>query len=212
MSADILAEYSSTVAFIVTSAGLAALIWKGISWLNTQQNRKADERIKIEDEKAKVVKADIDSRAKDLKRDQEETASDVKRDVEAKAAIIKEEIAATARVLQKQTEIMNTDLKNAIREVDEKVMRMLADLSKRADMTNGNVRMIRTEIADVQQDVQSLWELVEDTDETAVTHRKDRTMSAAVNRRRKIQQRDRRKKRLQIQSDSDEQEDQKHSY
>lgn len=209
---DFLAEWGNIITFLIGLAALGGFIWRAIQWMNQQQNIKEATRLKIEEEKAKVIKQEIEERARDLKRDQADTAEDVKRDVEAKAAVIKEEIAATARVLKEHTERMNEQVRLAIKEVDEKVMRMLSDLSKRADMTNGNVKMIRSEIADVQDDVQSLWELVENTGASLSSTRGHRTLSDTVLHRRQQQGRTGRRKRTQIQNDSDEQDDTKHNY
>lgn len=209
---DVFGQWGIIIAFFIGLTGLGTFVWNMVKGYKKRQDEREENMAKIEEAKAAVIKKDIEIRAGEIKKDAEETAKGVKEAVENRASIIKLEIEATARSLREHNQLMITEVLNKIRDVDDKVMKMLQDLSTRADLTNGNVKAIRTEIADVRGDVQDLWALVEDTDDTAVTRRKDRTMSNAVARRRKAQRLARRAKASEIETDSQDQEITKHSY
>ena len=78
---------------------------------------------------------------------------------EATALKLEETTESIRKETKEFTTGANTDLKHLIESIDEKVTMMLADLRKRVDLTNGNVAMIRTEIADLQEDIQSLYDI-----------------------------------------------------
>lgn len=209
---DFISEYGNILFFIIGLAGLAGFIWRAFQWLNQQQQIKEDKRLAIEEEKAKIVKDDIDKRAIKLKEDTEEVADDVKKEVEMRAEVIKREIEGTARNLRDYTEQVSKELIKKLSDVDEKFARLIEDLSKRADMTNGNVKMIRNEIADVQDDVQSLWEVIEDNNTGSSSKQRRQQLKPKIVKRRGIQARESRAKRSQIETDSQDQEMIKHRY
>lgn len=67
----------------------------------------------------------------------------------------------TAKEVRMYSDKINNEMMVKVTEVDRKVMEMLDDLKHRADLTNGNVQIIRTEIADLQEDLQDLYDEME---------------------------------------------------
>ena len=167
-----------------------------------------------------LVKADMERRAETLKHDTESLAQTIKTTAEDKAAIVKEEIAMTARLLKEshQTSIAQVldrikEVDLQIKEVDSKQMRMLGDLSKRADMTNGNVASIRQDTADLSQDIEELFTLMEEAETTALGGGKpNRDIQLAVSRRKRSKNLTRRTKRKEIEHNSQTQADVKDQY
>lgn len=200
--ADFFNDYGIIIAFFLGLGGLATFIWNIIKGYSKRQEEQDIARQKIEDQKALVIKKDIDQRAEQLRHDAIEQASDVKTEVENRARIIKEEIELTAKNLREHNIAMHDMLKVAIREVDEKVMKMLKDLSERAALTNGNVEKIRNEVQDVKEDLQDLWDRFDDTDTVIGTNEK---MKDQLIRKRREQEFNRRRKRKEIKETSEEQ-------
>lgn len=192
---DFFADYGVIVAFFIGLAGLGTFLWNIVKGYNKQQNDKEERRQKEEDAKAAVIKKDIEARAEAIKTDAERTALDVKKEVENRAVLIKQEIEMTSRILKEHTELMNTGLKAAIKEVDDKVMKMLSDLGERASLTNGNVGKIRTEILELKRDLQDLWDRMDDTDAVLGTNEK---MQDQPVRKKRQQEFDRRRKQREI--------------
>ena len=130
---------------------------------------------------------------------------------EKKALAIKEKAEHTAAELKITTDDIrqetkeftisaNLDLKHLIESVDSKVAVMLTDLRKRADLTNGNVAMIRTDIADLQEDLS----LIQDALPAAVAATGGGSASVADydrNETKRLRDRKRRDRRRQIEAD-----------
>lgn len=197
------------VTVILGLVGLGTFIWNTIKGYNKRQDEK--ERARKEDElkKEQIIKKDLELRGEQIRKDAIDTAADVKREVEGRAVVIKSEIEQTARNLREHNTAMNEMLKIAIQEVDEKVMKMLQDLSKRADMTNGNVGKIRNEVQDVKEDVQDLWDRLEDADKVLGINEKSANQLA---RRKREQEFNRRRKRREISETEKEQGEQNKEY
>jgi hypothetical protein len=208
--ADFFTDYGTIVAFFIGLGGLGTFIWNMVKGYNKRQDEKEIDRQKAEDAKAVVLKKDIEDRANRIKADAEDQAEGVKKEVEGRAVLIKAEIATTAELLKHHNQLLIDNVLVKIREVDEKVMKMLSDLTTRADMTNGNVKNIRSEIADVQDDVQSLWNFLEDLNPPKAG-REPELPKLTIGRRRE-QQVASRKKRESIRSDSENQEEAKSHY
>lgn len=116
---------------------------------------------------------------------------------EKKAIRVKAEAKETADALQKVLEDTASDVKEytdkrnnemlvKISEVDKKVMEMLSDLTVRANLTNGNVALIRTEISDLQDDILT----IQDTMPCDGNEVKSTDMRRLRDRRRKNKRRD----------------------
>jgi hypothetical protein len=209
-NADIFGQWGIIIAFFIGLTGLGTFVWNMVKGYKKRQDEREEMLMKAEEAKAAVIKKDIEMRAAEIKHDAEQTARDVKEAVEQRAQVIKMEIEATARTLREHNQLMNTQVSKQITDVDEKVMKMLGELSERADMTNGNVKLIRNEIQQVNEDIEDIWNLLEDTDETAVTH--ERTRDIPNSRRRASQQQmlRRRRKRESISDLAEKQEHREH--
>lgn len=156
---------------------ITPFILLGINWYNTKQNKiKEEKRKEYEIEKAEKLKQDDEKKARDLKEMTEKIAADVKGRVEAtkestlQSAVelkratekIAEELKqSTANILMTSktyTESTNKEIIARIGIIDNRVMTMLSDLRKRAELTNGNVATLRTDIADLQEQIEELFE------------------------------------------------------
>jgi len=137
----------------------------------------------------------MEKRAEALRRDTENLATNIKTTAEDKAAIIKTEISSMA----KQNALLIDNVLEKIKDVDTKVMRMLNDLSTRADLTNGAVKSIRLEIAQTNEDVNSLFDLIEQRDGD---DKNEDYATSRTRRRKRLQELRRRKKRQSIEEDS----------
>lgn len=140
---------------IITIVALVGgMLFGAVRWLSGQAEKKA-ERVKEIAEKT----------AADLKQLTEGIARDTR--------IYTDNHDKTAR---EYYDIRNTEMLMKVSEVDKKVMEMLSDLRKRADLTNGNVSSIRTDIADLQEDIQMIFdekeEAIGDGDAQIVKSRK----------------------------------------
>ena len=197
------------VTVILGLVGLGTFVWNTIKGYNKRQDEKERARKEDEAKKEEIIKRDLELRGEQIRKDAIDTAADVKREVEGRAVVIKSEIEQTARNLREHNTAMNEMLKIAIQEVDEKVMKMLQDLSKRADMTNGNVGKIRNEVQDVKEDVQDLWDRLEDADKVLGINEKSANQMA---RRKREQEFNRRRKRREISETEKEQGEQNKEY
>lgn len=106
-----------------------------------------------------------------------------KKEQEKKAAEMKLVEDAKAQAVKQYSEAQNKEVVRLIGEVNSQMTEMIDDLRKRADMTNGNVAAIRTDIADLQEDVLDLFENTDEDD----TKEKKRAERERRERRRKIE-------------------------
>lgn len=199
---DPFAGLATPITVILGLAGLGGFIWNMIKGYNKRQTEIANDR-KIEDEKKEaIIKKDLEIRGEQIRKDAIEQAAGVKKEVESTARTIKSDLETTASNLREHNSAMNDLLKTAIREVDDKVMKMLKDLSDRANLTNGNVGLIRNEVQDVKEDVQDLWDRLDDTDNVLGVESKTPDQKA---RRKREQDFNRRRKRREIQQTAEDQ-------
>lgn len=196
------ADWGVIVAFFIGLGGLGTFIWNVVKGYNKRQDEKERARQASEAAKEAIIKKDLEVRGEQIRRDAIEQAADVKKEVENRATVIKAEIELTARNLREHNVAMHDLLKAAIREVDDKVMKMLRDLSERADLTNGNVGLIRNEVQDVKEDVQDLWDRLEDTDSVLGVASKSPDQQA---RKKREQEFNRRRKRREIKETEEDQ-------
>jgi polyhydroxyalkanoate synthesis regulator phasin len=86
----------------------------------------------------------------------EKKANKVKEEIESAAKIVKDETTKHVTDLKAYSDNSAKNLEQKIAEVDRKVIEMLDDLRKRADFTNGAVSSIRTDIADLQDEMERM--------------------------------------------------------
>jgi uncharacterized phage infection (PIP) family protein YhgE len=135
----------STIATTVVLVG--GLIFGAIRWLNAQSDKKVAKAKQEAETTATELKGLTAHVAEQIKGEAEETARDLK--------ALTERIASEMKVT---SEAVNKEIMGKIEQVDKRVMEMLSDLRRRADLTNGNVATIRTEIQDLNDDLQELYE------------------------------------------------------
>lgn len=202
MAESFFADWGVILAFFIGLAGLGTFLWNIVKGYNKRQDEKEKRRQEEEARKEAIIKKDLEIRGEQIRSDAIATAANVKREVESTATIIKSELETTARNLREHNTVMNDMLKVAIRDVDDKVMRMLKDLSERADLTNGNVGLIRNEVLDVKEDVQALWDRLDDTDNALGV---DQKVIDQQSRRKRQQEFNSRRKRREIKQTAEDQ-------
>jgi hypothetical protein len=190
MSADVLGGSGAIITYLGGIAILGGYMWQLLKGVNSRNEKKADE----------------------LRKTTEENASGLKKATEDIATQIKKEADAREIIVRSYTDKTIDVLKSQINEVDNKVMTMLKDLADRSDLVNGNIKNIRDDIMDVQQDVIELYS-ADDIEYEARDNGRDvqvdkgygrDPMSARKNK--KLLEIARRKKRREIQEDSTNQE------
>lgn len=115
---------------------VAGLVLGAVKWLESKSEKK---RLKTEQETkaaAAELKAEIDRSAEQVRTDHLAHLAELKANGESTKIILETKIEA----------------------VDAKVREMLDDLQRRADFTNEAVSSIRTDIADLQDDLETLSE------------------------------------------------------
>ena len=233
MPVDFIAEYGPTVFVVLALTGLGSVIWKVYIGIKNQANDKEKARQddvikkkKEDEEKAVQIKKEIESRAVELSKETLRTAAEVKREVEDKADRIKAEIAETAKILKEHTDDvaaeikinfdkMNIELKGEIKSVHDQLMKVLEDLRVKQDMTNGSVKLIREEIAQVNNDVEDLWDIQEDNEKKLAATEDHRALgqeTQSVSRRRRRRKAKRKQKQQSISDHSKEDHERKENY
>ena len=184
-------ELIATIMTVVLSVGsIGALIWQ----LGRGINKRADI-------KAEQLKIQTDSIATDVKNQNLLRASEIKETTNIVLEKIKSESTEREMKLRdylvkladdyRQTNAKHisevesnvgqkqTDLEGRINEVNVKMTSVLEALGKRTDMINGNIASIRTDIADLQEDLSQ----VIDKDESPQTSRERAKMQRLKRRR-----------------------------
>jgi hypothetical protein len=149
---------------------LTPFILLGINYWNSQQIKKKEMQRKHDEE----------GNARELKEANERIAVEVKNRAERIAEDLKNSTSNILMTSKTYTENTNKEIIQRIEAIDRKVMEMLNDLRKRADLTNGNVATLRTDIADLQEQME---ELFEDRNKSA----DERKMSEQIREKRKKQ-------------------------
>lgn len=133
---------------------LAALIvgsaYKGITWLNQQNKKREEDRSK-----------QIEERAKKLREETEERARQLQQAVDRSAEIMKNTIDQRDKDFKELYFKEHAKLKESVTTLGNDVRGMFIDLSRRADLTNGNVAHIRNDMSDLAADIQELFEKVD---------------------------------------------------
>ena len=137
---------------------IGGLILGAVKWLESKSEKKA---IKAKEE-ALIVAAELKKVAEDTARSVSDealkTAADLKHLTETIAKDTRIYADAQNKEAREYYDKKNDEMLLKIAEIDKKVMEMLSDLRKRADLTNGNVSSIRTDIADLQEDIHMIFD------------------------------------------------------
>lgn len=62
----------------------------------------------------------------------------------------------TAREVRSYSDTLTGEITSKINDIDKRLVDMVKTLQRRADLTNGNVQIIRTEIADLEEDLDTI--------------------------------------------------------
>lgn len=187
-----------------------------------QKEKDSAQRL-IDDAASEALRREVQTSAELLRKDTEMIATGVKHDIETRFSLTEKQIdnvnANTKEYIKALIEGVYDRIKttnDSIGDVDDKATRMLSDLTKRADLTNGNVAAIRTEIQNNTEQVQDIWNRLEqeaEEDEIPATIPvKKRRLSDKYTQRRRTQLQSNKTKREDIQRDSESQEQVKHNY
>ena len=177
-----LADITPVVTIVALVGGM---LFGAVRWLSGQAEKKADRVREVAEKTAQNVSDQAIKTAADLKKLTEDIARDNK--------IYSDGISRDARAYYDQK---NSDMLVKIGEVDRKVMEMLSDLRKRADLTNGNVSSIRTDIADLQEDIQMIFD-----EKAEALQDDDPSSKMIIQTRKREQEKRRRNKRRAIEKD-----------
>lgn len=158
--ADVFNLTYQIVSIAVSVGTMGVLIFQMGKWIN-----------KRADDKALTLKKSTEDIAVNIKRNMEERAVELNKTAKDVATLIKAEADERDRKLRDYTEHgfaenkqMISDLGSKLSALDQKVteridkldtklMAMIDNLTKRSDMVNGNIANIRTDIADLQEDL-----------------------------------------------------------
>lgn len=130
---------------------------------------------------ARWLEQKADRKAERVKEIAEKTALDLK--------TIAEKTVSDTRIY---SEKRYDELTQKVGSIDIKVVELLSDLRKRADLTNGNVALIRTEIADLQDDIAMIQDILPTNADTV----KQSDMKKLRDRKRRNRRRDIEKDRV----------------
>jgi uncharacterized phage infection (PIP) family protein YhgE len=187
---DILAQLSTIMTIVLVLGGA---IFGGIRWLNQQG-----------DKKVAKAKEEADKTANELKELTEHVAIQIKTEAEETARDVKDLTERIAKEMKTSSDLVNKELVSKIEQVDKRVTEMLGDLRKRADLTNGNVATIRTEIQDLNDDLQELYDRVPESPLIAAEDGNGAALQARL-KRTKEREKKQRLKRRKIEADRVEQ-------
>jgi hypothetical protein len=150
------------------------------------------------------IKIESDKNAANLKEVTADIANDIRDEAQKTAAALKISTDEKERILREYTDKTLSALTLKIDTIDTKVMTMLQDLADRSDLVNGNVRNIRNDIIQVQEDIADLYTANDARDDVEQDRGGGRdALSSRKNRR--VLELERRRKRREIEEDSKQQ-------
>ena len=152
VDADFVAVLTPSLTVLVAMSALGGVIVKGVTWLNKKQ-----------DEKAALLKKQTEEYAGNLKTQAEGVAANLKTNNEMIAIALAKVATDTALTLKENNERIAVSLKDnnaqvslllttSLRETHDKLNDLAGSFKERADLTNGNVAAIRSEIQDFKED------------------------------------------------------------
>lgn len=124
---------------------VGGLILGAVKWLENKSEKKSLKE-----------KEEAEQTARELKEVTERTTSEIKKITEDKAREALDHTDHVNQEMKTYTDSKYTDMSTRITEIDKKVVLMREDLGRRADFTNGSVASIRTDIADLQEELEEL--------------------------------------------------------
>ena len=144
-------------------SALGGVIVKGVTWLNKKQ-----------DEKAALLKKQTEEYAGNLKTQAEGVAANLKTNNEMIAIALAKVATDTALTLKENNERIAVSLKDnnaqvslllttSLRETHDKLNDLAGSFKERADLTNGNVAAIRSEIQDFKEDFYAREDVADDS-------------------------------------------------
>jgi len=165
-------------------SALGGVIVKGVTWLNKKQ-----------DEKAALLKKQTEEYAGNLKTQAEGVASNLKTNNEMIAIALAKVATDTALTLKENNERIAVSLKDnnaqvslllttSLRETHDKLNDLAGSFKERADLTNGNVAAIRSEIQDFKEDFYAREDVDRDDNNYAPSPQRRASKRLAISRNR----------------------------
>jgi len=178
--------------YVLTTATLGTLIWRWFEWLNKKRVVEHIERKAEDERKAKDLKDYTDKMALELKAHTEKLAVDRREDVNKMFSELRTYTEHLVAELRTSREAIFKDILNKMTDMDTK-------LTTRANLTNGNVSNIRKDLLELSEDIERLYDY-NDVSNGEVK------VASSVSRRQLENQRKRRRRLDQINSDRASQE------
>jgi hypothetical protein len=169
---DITSDFNvgTIISVLVGMSALGGAIYRGISWLNKQNEKKAEE-VKHETEvKAMSLKLENEARAKDLAIIMDTKTEKVQTILQQEIVSLRGCIDSRDKEFKQYYMKEHADLVSRVGLINDDIK----ELVKRADLTNGNVAHIRNDISDLAEDVQELFEKTDPNDSTRDAMRSSR--------------------------------------
>jgi hypothetical protein len=157
---------TTIISILVGIAALGGATYKGLTWVASQNEKKAQIIKTALEDQARKIKEEADDKEKDAISLAEKNAAQIQTALDQR--LKKQDIVDDAsKALQQDILHITRDLKQQIETIEKTVKEMgdnvrhnFAELSKRADLTNGNVAHIRNDVSDLAVDIQDLFEMV----------------------------------------------------
>jgi hypothetical protein len=151
---------SPLISILVSVVTLSAFMFKIGQWINKRADDKAVGLKKATEDIAINIKKNMEERAVELSRTAKEVATLVKVEAEERDDKLRDytetgfsDNAKLISDLGGRLTDLDVKVTERIDKLDLKLMTMINDLGKRSDMVNGNIANIRTDIADLQEDL-----------------------------------------------------------
>jgi hypothetical protein len=228
---EFVADVGPIIVIIVGIAGLGGYMYKIGKWINEKAEEKAEVLKKQTEEYARNLRKQTEEYATNLKANQEliaaaiskialdtatsvakvatDTAYTLKQNNESIATDLKQHNERIAVSLKDNNEHTTITLKGLLTESTDKLNELLSNLRERADLTNGNVAAIRTDVQDLKEDLQERDDIDQEEREQAAGYNySDSTLRSrkATRRNRVTRNRDDANKRRRIETDRRSQE------
>lgn len=194
---------STLFGFGITITAIATTIWRGVIWLNEQQDKKIKTRTEQEEKKARELREYTDKMAVELRTATAKVATDLQTYTAKVATDLQRYTEKTAIDLKELTEQLAIDLKANNEKINKDIIAQMQEmdqkLTTRANLTNGNVSNIRKDLLELSEDIEKLYDITDRSREPLPP------IPEAMSRRQTENARKRRRRLEQINSDRDSQ-------
>jgi hypothetical protein len=192
-----------TIIGSVATTVISIVILRFLRFFEKKQDKKAEEVKNEAVVAAAKVKANVDDMAKDLavkledrnKTHKEETAriaSDLKISTEKMVADLQASVHASNIIMQNKNIEQSHIILDNIKSVDTRLSDMISTLQYKSDLTNGNIKVIREDLLELQEDMDMVFDKV-NKNETALNPSQKLVMPSETLRRKAKKRKFRRK-------------------